>query len=174
MNYKLIIGLAIIIVIGLIFGLIYYKRGKLTMFFKDAREKTFAIIKPDAVAAKNSGKIIDIIEANGFDIVAIKKLTISKYQAEAFYEVHKDKSFYKELIDYITSGPVIIMVLSKENSVIGWRNLMGTTDPLKAEQGTIRKMFGTSIGSNAVHGSDSLENAKREIGLFFPDICNCK
>lgn len=174
MNRNLLLGLILIIVTTLVIGLIYYKRGKHTMMFSKSSsgEKTFAIIKPDAVAAKNSGKIIDIIENNGFDILAIKKVVLTKYQAEAFYEVHKGKPFYNELIDYITSGPIIMMVLAKENAVIGWRNLMGATDPLKAEQGTIRKMFGKSIGSNAVHGSDSLENAKREIGLFFPELCN--
>lgn len=133
-------------------------------------ERTFAIIKPDAVKAKNSGKIIDLIEHNGFDILRMEKVTISKDKAKTFYAVHKDRPFFGELVDFITSGPVIVMALQKENAVKAWRDLMGATNPAQAAEGTVRKLFGTSIGSNAAHGSDALETAKTEIALFFPDL----
>lgn len=133
-------------------------------------QKTFAIIKPDAVAAKNSGKIIDIIEQNGFDILDIKKLKLTKDQAENFYAEHKGKPFFNGLVKFMTSGSVIIMVLSKDDAILQWRNLMGATNPEKAENNTIRKQFGKNIDNNAVHGSDSPESAKREIGQFFPEL----
>lgn len=133
-------------------------------------EKTFAIIKPDAIKQKNTGKIIDIIENNNFEILRIKKIKLSKKKAELFYDMHKDKPFFKELVTSMSSGPIVIMVLAKENAVIEWRNLMGATDPLQAAPGTIRKLYGTDIGKNTVHGSDSLETSKREIGLFFPTL----
>lgn len=132
-------------------------------------EKTFALIKPDAVDAKNSGKIIDVIENHGFEIVRMQKITLTPERAEQFYAVHKERPFYKDLITFITSGPVITLVLQKENAVKDWRNLMGATDPEKAEEGTIRKLFGTNVQQNAVHGSDSIENAKIEITQFFPE-----
>lgn len=132
-------------------------------------ERTFALIKPDAVQAKHSGKIIDIIEGNGFSIAFMKKLIISKKLAEQFYAVHKDRPFFPELITYITSGPVIALVLEKDNAIPQWRNLMGETDPKKAAPGTIRALFGTSIGSNATHGSDAQQTAAQEIALFFPE-----
>lgn len=132
-------------------------------------EQTLAIIKPDAVAAGNSGKIIDLIEKNGFTIDRMEKGLLKKEHAENFYEMHKDKPFFNELVDFITSGPIIIMALRKENAINDWRTLMGVTDPQKAEPGTIRKLFGTSIGINAVHGSDSPESASRELNLFFGD-----
>jgi nucleoside-diphosphate kinase len=130
-------------------------------------ESTFAMIKPDAVAAKNSGKIIDMIEANGFDIVRMQKIQMSEKTAREFYAVHKERSFFEDLIKYITSGPIIIMVLSKENAVADWRKLIGSTDPAKADEGTIRKLFGTNMSHNAVHGSDSVENARLEAATFF-------
>lgn len=133
-------------------------------------EFTFALIKPDAVQAHNSGKIIDIIEQHGFTVARMKKLSLDKDEAEAFYGVHKDRSFYPELITYITSGPVIAMALEKDNAVADWRKLMGATDPQKAEQGTIRALFGTDITHNAVHGSDSADNAQKELMLFFPEL----
>jgi len=130
-------------------------------------ELTFAMIKPDAVRAKNTGKIIDMIEQNGFEIVSIQKGQLDKEIAQEFYAVHKDKPFFKEAIEFITSGPVVVMALEKENAIRDWRNLMGATDPMQAAPGTIRKLFGTNIGSNAVHGSDALETAMDELALFF-------
>lgn len=133
-------------------------------------EKTLAIIKPDAIASGVSGAIIQLIELNKFKILKIDKKLINKEQAKKFYEVHKNKPFYNELVDYISSGPVIIMVLEKENAITAWRELMGATDPNKAAYGTIRKMFGKSISSNVTHGSDSPENARNEINFFFPNL----
>jgi nucleoside-diphosphate kinase len=132
-------------------------------------EYTFAMIKPDAVAAKNSGKIIDMIEKNGFDIVRMHKVNLTEDAAREFYAVHKDRPFFGEMVEFVCSGPAIIMGLSKENAVADWRKLIGATDPLKAEAGTIRKLFGTSISNNAVHGSDSVENAETELAMFFFD-----
>lgn len=128
-------------------------------------EQTLAIIKPDAVSAKNSGKIIDMIEANGFTIVEMKKLELTKGQAEKFYDVHKKRPFFAELVDFMTSGPVVIMVLSKKNAIADWRTLMGATNPAEAAPKTIRKLFGSNIGENATHGSDSAETAQQEIAL---------
>lgn len=133
-------------------------------------ERTFAMIKPDAVAANNSGKIIDMIENNGFTIVGMRKMRIDKNKAQEFYAVHKERPFFGELVSFVTSGPVIVMALEKDNAVKAWRDLMGATDPLKADAGTIRKLFGTSIGTNAAHGSDSVENAQQELKLFFPEL----
>ena len=133
-------------------------------------ETTFAIIKPDAVAAKNSGKIIDLIEKNNFDILGMQKLKLSTAQAEKFYEIHNQRSWFRELIDFMTSGPVVVMALAKPNAVIEWRNLMGSTNPAEAAQGTIRKLFGSNIGENATHGSDSVETSKIEIAQFFPEL----
>lgn len=128
---------------------------------------TFAMIKPDAVEKNHSGKIIDLIEANGFSIVKIKKFVMPKALAEAFYQVHAARPFYGELVDFITSGPVVAMALSSDNAVDQWRNLMGATNPAEAEAGTVRKLFGESIGKNASHGSDSDENAIKELSLIF-------
>ncbi len=133
-------------------------------------QHTFAIIKPDAVSAKYSGQIIDIIEKNGFKIVKMQKLQFTKKQAEQFYDIHKERPFFKELVDFIISSFSIIMVLEKENAIADWRKLMGATDPLKADVGTIRKMFGKNIGNNATHGSDGEETAKKEIGQFYPEL----
>ena len=133
-------------------------------------ERTFAMIKPDAIAAKNSGKIIDMIEHNGFTILGMRKTTIDKATAQKFYAVHKERPFFGELVSFVTSGPVILMALEKENAIKAWRDLMGATDPFKANEGTIRKKFGTSIGNNATHGSDAPETAQEELGLFFPEL----
>jgi len=133
-------------------------------------EKTFAIIKPDAVKAKNSGKMIDLIEKNNFEILRMQKLQLTKSDAQKFYDIHKDRSFFGEFVDFMISGPVVIMVLSKKDAVIEWRNLMGATNPADATEGTMRKLFGTNIGENATHGSDSIETAKKEIGQFFPEL----
>lgn len=133
-------------------------------------ERTFAMIKPDAVAAKNSGKIIDLIEQNGFTILGLRKMNIDKKKAEEFYAVHKERPFFGELVSFVTSGPVIVMALEKDNAVKAWRDLMGATDSRKADKGTVRNLFGTDIGKNAAHGSDSVENAKIELNLFFPEL----
>lgn len=133
-------------------------------------ERTFAMIKPDAVAAKNSGKIIDMIEQNGFTILGMQKLTIDKSKAEEFYAVHKERPFFGELVEFVTSGPVVVLALERENAVKAWRDLMGATDSRKADKGTIRNLFGTDIGKNAAHGSDSADNAKIELKLFFPTL----
>ncbi len=133
-------------------------------------ELTFAMIKPDAVNAKNSGKIIDMIEKNGFEIIRLEKDHFEKEHAEAFYAVHKDRPFFSELVEFIISGPVIVMALRKENAISDWRKLMGATNPQEAEKGTIRKLFGTDIGNNAVHGSDAPETSAQEISLVFPDM----
>lgn len=131
---------------------------------------TFAMIKPDAVAAKHSGKIIDVIEHNGFEIIRMQKVILAKDLAEEFYAVHKERPFYQELVEFVTSGPVIIMALHKDNAVAAWRELIGATDPAKAAEGTIRNSFGTNVANNAVHGSDSTATALEELELYFPDL----
>ncbi|MFC1841745.1 nucleoside-diphosphate kinase [Candidatus Dependentiae bacterium] len=133
-------------------------------------EKTFAIIKPDAVKAKNTGKIIDMIEQNGFTVLRMEKTELDPEEAKLFYAVHKDKPFFQEVIDFMCSGPIVIMALEKENAIDDWRKLMGATDSKKAEAGTIRNLYGTDIMLNATHGSDSPENAKTELSLFFPEL----
>lgn len=133
-------------------------------------ERTFAIIKPDAVAAKNAGQIIDLIEKNKFEIIKMKKIQLTKKQAEKFYGVHKDKPFYKELVEYMISGPVVLLALEKANAIKEWRDLMGATNSENAAPGTMRRMFGTSITKNATHGSDSKENAQIELNFFFPEL----
>ncbi len=134
---------------------------------EQAGNLTFAIIKPDAVRAGNTGKIIDRIIAGGFRIRALKMIHQSRAQAEGFYEVHRGKPFYDGLTEFMSSAPCVVMVLEKEGAVKAWRDLMGATDPAKADAGTIRKEFGTSVGENATHGSDSDENAAIEIAYFF-------
>lgn len=133
-------------------------------------EKTFAMIKPDVVRSRNVGKIIDMIEQNGFTILRMEKTKISRAKAEEFYAVHKEKPFFNELVDFIISGPVIIMALEKDNAITSWRELMGVTNPEQAAPGTVRQQFGTDIGQNAVHGSDAPETAEVELNLFFPDL----
>ena len=130
-------------------------------------EQTLSILKPDAVKKGVIGKIVDRFESNGVRVAAMKKLQLSQAEAGNFYIVHKDRPFYGELIEFMTSGPVVAMVLEGENAVAKNRELMGATDPKKAEKGTIRADFAESIDANAVHGSDSLENAKVEIAFFF-------
>lgn len=133
-------------------------------------ERTLAIIKPDAVLAKHTGNIIDIIENNDFTILKMYKTQLSKAKAEEFYAVHRGKPFFEELTSYVSSGPIIVMALEKDNAIKAWRDLMGDTNPGNASPGTIRNLYGTSIGSNAVHGSDSPETAKKELGFFFSDL----
>jgi nucleoside-diphosphate kinase len=131
---------------------------------------TLAIIKPDAVRAGNTGKIIARIIAGGFHIRALKMLHLTRAQAEGFYEVHRGKPFFEGLTEFMSSAPCILMVLEKEDAVKAWRDLMGATDPGRAVEGTIRKQFGSSVGENATHGSDSDENAAIEIGYFFSQL----
>jgi len=130
-------------------------------------EQTLSIIKPDAVAKGVIGKILDRFESNGLRIAATKKIQLSKEEAGEFYAVHKERPFYGELVEFMTSGPVVVTVLEGENAVAKNRDLMGATNPQEAEAGTIRADFADSIDANAVHGSDSLENAKNEIAFFF-------
>ena len=130
-------------------------------------EKTLSIIKPDAVAKNVIGKIIDRFESNNLRIAACKKIKLSKEDAGKFYEVHKERPFFNDLCEYMSSGPVVVMVLEGENAVAKNRELMGATNPKEAAAGTIRADFAESIEANAVHGSDSLENAKKEIAFFF-------
>jgi nucleoside-diphosphate kinase len=134
-----------------------------------AGNKTFTMIKPDAVAAKNTGKIIDKILEKGFAIEAMKYTRLSRADAEKFYEIHKERPFYGELVDYMISGPIVAAILVKDNAVEEYRKLIGATDPAKAEEGTIRKLFAQSIAANAVHGSDSDENAANEGNFFFTE-----
>ena len=130
-------------------------------------EQTISIIKPDAVERNLQDEIKKKFIENGFSIKDEKKIQISKNEAEEFYKVHQSKSFYGELCNYLSSGPIVVMILEKANAVIENRKLMGATDPLKADNGTLRKMYGISIDKNSVHGSDSLDNAKIEIEFFF-------
>jgi nucleoside-diphosphate kinase len=131
---------------------------------------TFGIIKPDAVRAGNQGKIIDRILQGGFKIRGMKLIHQTKQQAEGFYEVHRGKGFYEELTEFMSSGPCVVLALEKENAVPAWRELMGATNPAEAAEGTLRKEFASSIGENAVHGSDSNENAAIEISYFFSKL----
>ena len=130
-------------------------------------EQTLSIIKPDAVERNLDSKIKSFFEKNNLKILQSKKVKISKEEAYEFYKVHQTKSFYNELCNYLSSGPIVVMILEGENAVSKNRQLMGATDPLKAEDGTLRKMYGISIDKNAVHGSDSLANGKIEIDFFF-------
>ena len=130
-------------------------------------ERTFSIIKPDATKRNITGKINQIIEQSGLRIIAQKRLQLSTIQAKKFYSVHRDKSFFNDLIEYMTSEPVIVQVLEAENAVNKYRNIMGSTNPKDAEEGTIRKEIALNVQENSVHGSDSLENAKNEIDFFF-------
>ena len=130
-------------------------------------EQTLSIIKPDAVERNLDNKIKSFFEKNNLKILKNKKVKISKEEASEFYKVHQTKSFYNELCNYLSSGPIVVMILEGENAVSKNRQLMGSTDPAKAEEGTLRKMYGISIDKNSVHGSDSVENGKIEIDFFF-------
>ena len=132
-------------------------------------EKTLSIIKPDAVERNLDNEIKEMFKNKGFNIVKDKKIQIAKTEAEQFYKVHETKPFYSDLCTYLSSGPIVVMVLEKENAVLENRELMGATNPKDAEEGTIRKKYGISIDKNSVHGSDSVENAKIEIDFFFKD-----
>jgi len=130
-------------------------------------EQTLSIIKPDAVERNLEKEIKSFFVKNNLKVLKSKKIKISKDEASEFYKVHQTKPFYNALCDYLSSGPIIVMILEGENAVLKNRELMGATDPLKAEEGTLRKMYGVSIDKNSVHGSDSIENAKIEIDFFF-------
>ena len=132
-------------------------------------EQTLSIIKPDAVERNLENEIKNMFKDKGFVIIKEKKIQIEKSEAEKFYKVHETKPFYNDLCAYLSSGPIIVMVLEKENSVLANRELMGATNPKEAKEGTIRKRYGISIDKNSVHGSDSVENAKIEIDFFFKD-----
>ena len=132
-------------------------------------EQTLSIIKPDAVERNLEGEIKEMFKSNGFQILKEKKIQIEKAEAEKFYKVHETKPFYNDLCNYLSSGPILVMILQKENAVLANRELMGATNPENAEEGTIRKKYGISIDKNSVHGSDSVENAKIEIDFFFKD-----
>ena len=132
-------------------------------------EQTLSIIKPDAVERNLEGEIKEMFKNNGFLILKEKKIQIEKSEAEKFYKVHETKPFYNDLCGYLSSGPIVVMVLEKENAVKGNRELMGATNPKDADNGTIRKKYGISIDKNSVHGSDSADNAKIEIDFFFKD-----
>ena len=130
-------------------------------------ERTFAIIKPDAVAAGNTGAILALIEKNGFKILGLKRIRLSKAQAESFYGVHRERGFFGSLVTFMTEGPVVVLALEREDAVTKWRELMGATNPANAAEGTIRKLFASSIERNAAHGSDAAETAAVEIPFFF-------
>ncbi len=132
-----------------------------------AIEKTLSIIKPDAVKRSLMGEIIKKIEENDLVIIDIKMLKLSKQESSKFYEIHKDKTFFSNLIDYMTSGKIVVLIVEGDNAINRYRNLIGSTDPDKAQEGTIRKLYGLNTTHNSVHGSDSLENAKHEINFFF-------
>ena len=133
------------------------------------KEQTLSIIKPDAVERNLESEIKEMFKNNGFSILKQKKIQIEKSEAEKFYKVHETKPFYNDLCDYLSSGPIVVMVLEKEHAVLRNRVLMGATNPKDAKDGTIRKKYGISIDKNSVHGSDSIENAKIEIDFFFKD-----
>jgi nucleoside-diphosphate kinase len=133
-------------------------------------ERTLAIIKPDAVAAKHTGRIIQRIEDAGFQIRAMRLLHLSPREAEGFYAVHRERPFFGSLTKFMSSGPVVVLALESDGAIKKWRDLMGATDPAKADAGTLRKEFGKSIETNATHGSDAPETAAFELGYFFPGI----
>ena len=133
-----------------------------------AVERTLSIIKPDAVEQKNIGNIFAMIEGAGFEVVGMRMLRLSRAQAEGFYEVHRERPFFGELVEFMTRGPVVVSVLQAEGAVTRYRTLMGATDPADAADGTIRKAYGTDVSENACHGSDSAENAEIEVAYFFP------
>ena len=134
-----------------------------------AVERTFSILKPDATARNLTGAINAMIEQTGLRIIAQRRIRMSRVDAEKFYEIHKARPFYGELVEFMTSGPVVVQVLQGDNAVAKYREVMGATDPAKADAGTIRKVHAKSVGENSVHGSDSADNAKIEIAQFFSD-----
>jgi len=149
-----------------------YVNDEYKNFFREKMkmERTFAIIKPNAFADGNSGKIISRIYEEGFKVVGLKKLYLSKVEAEGFYYVHKDRPFFGELTDFMSSGPCVVMVLEADNAIQKWRDLMGATNPADAAEGTLRRQFGASLGENATHGSDAPETAAFEVSYFFSGL----
>ncbi|MEA3465423.1 MAG: nucleoside-diphosphate kinase [Thermodesulfobacteriota bacterium] len=133
-------------------------------------ERTFAIVKPDAFAAGNAGKIIARIYAEGFNIVGMKKLYMSQVEAEGFYYVHKERPFFGELTEFMSSGPCVVLAMEADGAISKWRDLMGATNPAEAAEGTLRKEFGSNIGENATHGSDAPETAAFELSYFFSGL----
>jgi nucleoside-diphosphate kinase len=134
-----------------------------------AVERTLSIIKPDAVEQKNVGNIIAMIESAGLEILGMRMIHLTRAQAEGFYAVHKGRPFFGELIEFMTRGPVVVSALQGENAVARYRSLMGATNPADAVEGTIRELYGTDVGENACHGSDSVENGEIEVAYFFPE-----
>ncbi len=134
-----------------------------------ATERTFSILKPDATRRNLTGAVNAVIEAAGLRIVGQRRIRMSREQAEKFYEIHKERPFFGELVEFMTSGPVVVQVLEGDNAVAKYREVMGATNPAQAAEGTIRKQFAESVGENTVHGSDSVDNAKAEIAQFFTD-----
>ena len=133
-------------------------------------ERTFAIIKPDAVEAKTAGRILARIEEEGFRIVGLRMENLTLKEAEGFYAVHRERPFFNDLTAFMSSGPCVVMALERDNAIAHWRNTMGVTDPAKADEGTLRKLFGANIEKNATHGSDAPETAAEEIAYFFGGI----
>ncbi len=134
-----------------------------------AVERTLSIIKPDAVEQNNMGNVLAMIQGAGLKVLGTRMLQLSRAQAEGFYEVHKERPFFSELVEFMTRGPVVVTALEAGDAVARYRILMGSTNPAEADDGTIRKAYGTDIGENACHGSDSVENGKLEVGYFFPE-----
>jgi nucleoside-diphosphate kinase len=149
---------------------LFIRRLNLSQALEMAGKRTFTMIKPDAVGAGNTGAILKMIEEAGFRIIALKKTQLSRERAGQFYAIHKDRPFFKDLIAYMSSGPIIPLILEKEDAVDAFRNLIGATDPQKAAPGTIRAVFAKSIEANAIHGSDSDENAAIECNFFFSEL----
>jgi nucleoside-diphosphate kinase len=132
-----------------------------------AIERTLCIIKPDAVAKRKSGAILQHVLEEGFQVLAMRQAQLSLREAQGFYAVHCERPFFKDLCEFMTSGPVVLVALARDNAVAHWRKVIGATDPAKADAGTIRKLYGASLGENAVHGSDSVENGRIECAYFF-------
>jgi len=133
-------------------------------------QRTLCIIKPDAVESRKTGEILQRILDEGFRVLALRQLVLSTAQAEGFYAVHRERPFFRDLVTFMTRGPVVVVALEAENAVQRWRDVIGATDPAKAAEGTIRKRYGKSLGENAVHGSDSEENGRIECAYFFPGM----
>ncbi len=132
-----------------------------------AKQRTLSIIKPDAMEKNKGGAILGLFQDNGFTVVALKQVHLTRKQAEGFYAEHRERGFFGELVDFMSRGPVIIAVLEREDAIAKYRDVIGATDPAKAAEGTVRKLYGANVGENAVHGSDKPESAAREIGYFF-------
>jgi nucleoside-diphosphate kinase len=132
-----------------------------------ATERTLCIIKPDAVAKRKAGAILQHILEEGFDVLGLRQRQLSQKEAEGFYAIHRERPFFKDLCQFMTSGPVVVIALQREDAVSHWRKVIGATDPAKADAGTIRKLYGASLGENAVHGSDSVENGRIECAYYF-------